>query len=95
MAVNEKEIHSSGKFIISIFFLMFLTLFSGIFIGIIFAPKSGKKSRQTIKYWLREFIEHGKFKIAEAKVFGSEIIDKSKEKVEHFSSKLLNDSSEE
>ena len=94
MSENNKEVHSSGKLVVSILFLMLITLFFGIFIGLLFAPQTGRKFRKAIKYWLGEMVERSKFGLEEVKVMGSEFIDKSKEKVEHLSSKILSDSQE-
>ncbi|MDD3520871.1 MAG: YtxH domain-containing protein, partial [Actinomycetota bacterium] len=95
MANNNKDVHSSGKLFVGILFLMFFTLFFGVFIGFLFAPQTGRKFREAIKYWLNEMVERGKFGFEEVKVLGSELIDKSKEKVEHLSSKILSDSEKE
>lgn len=86
--MNQKNSnHSAGRLICSIFF----SLFAGVFIGFLFAPKSGAKLRKDLKNWFGEIIERGKFTIEEAKVYGSEFIDKSREKVEGFSSKIKDD----
>ena len=83
--MNQKNNnHSAEKLACSIFF----SLFAGIFIGFLFAPKSGAKLREDVKYWLGEIIERGKFTIEEAKVYGSEFIDRNRERVEGFSSKI-------
>jgi gas vesicle protein len=95
MSGKSKDTHSSGKLITGILFLMLFTLFFGVFIGFLFAPQTGRKFRETIKYWLNEVVERGKFGLEEVKVMGSELIDKSKEKVERFSSRILSDSQEE
>ena len=86
--MNQKNNnHSAGKLICSIFF----SLFAGIFIGFLFAPKSGAKLREDLKNCIGEVVERGKFTIEEAKVYGSEFIDRSRERVESFSSKIKND----
>ena len=95
MSEKNKDTHSSGKLIVGILFLMLFTLSFGVFIGFLFAPQAGRKFREAIKYWLNEMVERGKFGLEEVKVMGSEFIDKSKEKVEHFSSRILNDSQDE
>jgi gas vesicle protein len=83
--MNQKNNnHSAKKIVCGIFF----SLFAGIFIGFLFAPKSGTKLREDIKYWLGEMIDRGKFTIEEAKVYGSEFFDKNLERVENLSSKI-------
>ena len=94
MSSNNKEVNSSGKLIVGILFLMLFTLFFGVFIGFLFAPQTGRKFREAIKYWLGEMVERGKYGIEEVKVLGGEFIDKGKERVEHFSSKILSEYSE-
>ena len=85
--MNQKiNNHSAEKLVCSIF----LSLFAGVFIGFLFAPKSGAKLREDLRYLFGEAIERGKFTIEEAKVYGSEFIDKSREKVESFSTKIKN-----
>jgi len=76
--------HSVGRLLCSIFF----SLFAGIFIGFLLAPKSGVKLREDLRSWFTEIIDRGKFAIEEIKVYGSEFIDKSREKVEGLSSKI-------
>ena len=86
--MNQKNNnHSAEKLVCSIFF----SLFAGIFIGFLFAPKSGAKLREDFKNCIGEIIERGKFTVEEVKVYGSEFIDKSREKVESFSSKIKSD----
>jgi gas vesicle protein len=86
--MNQKNNnHSAERLICSIFF----SLFAGVFIGFLFAPKSGVKLRKDLKSWFGEIVERGKFAIEEAKVYGSEFIDRSRERVESFSSKIKND----
>jgi gas vesicle protein len=86
--MNQKNNnHSAERLICSIFF----SLFAGVFIGFLFAPKSGVKLRKDLKSWFGEIVERGKFAIEEAKVYGSEFIDRSRERVEGFSSKIKND----
>ena len=85
MNQNNKG-HSVEKLVCSIFF----SLFAGVFIGMLFAPKSGAKLREDLKYFLGEVIERGKFTVEEAKVYGSEFIDKSRERVGSFSYKIKN-----
>jgi gas vesicle protein len=88
---NENNHHSAKKLVCSIFFIIFFTLFTGIFIGLLVAPQSGRKFRESLKSWLNEMVEKGKFTIEEAKVYSSELLDKSKERVESFSAKIKNE----
>jgi hypothetical protein len=86
--MNQKNnSHSAERLICSIFF----SLFAGIFIGFLFAPKSGAKLREDLRNLVGEIIERGKFTIEEAKVYGYEFLDRSRERVEGFSSKVKND----
>ena len=87
MTGQKNNNHSAGRLFCSIFF----SLFTGIFIGFLFAPKSGAMFRKDLKNWLGEVIDRGKFTIEEVKVYGSEFIDKSREKVEELSSKIKSD----
>jgi hypothetical protein len=82
--------HSAKKIVCSIFF----SLFAGIFIGFLFAPKSGLKLREDLRNWIGEIVERGKFTIEEVKVYGSEFIDRSLEKVESFSLKMKNNTTD-
>lgn len=88
---KENNHHSAKKLVCIIFFIIFFSLFTGIFIGLLIAPQSGRKFRESLKGWLNEMIERGKFTIEEAKVYSSELLDKSKEKVESFSAKIKNE----
>lgn len=88
MTDQKNNSHYADKLIFSIFF----SLFAGIFIGLLFAPRSGASMRQDIRNIIDDIIERGKFTIEEAKVYGSEFIDRSREKVESLSSKAKNGS---
>jgi len=84
--------HSRRRLLCSIFFVMFSSLFAGMFIGFLIAPQSGVRFRTSLKSWLNEMVEKGKFTIEEAKVYGNEFLEKSREKAESFSSKIMSDS---
>lgn len=88
---NESAHHSARKLLRSIFFVTFFSLSAGIFIGLLIAPQSGVRFRESLKSWLNEMVEKGKFTIEEAKVYGSEFLERSKEKAESFSSKIMDD----
>lgn len=88
---NDNNHHSKRRLFCSIFFVMFSSLFAGIFIGLLIAPQSGARLRISMRNWLNEMVEKGKFTIEEAKVYGNEFLEKSREKAESFSSKIMND----
>ncbi len=83
------------KVVISTFILVLLTGFIGLFIGLLIAPQSGKSFRIRISKWLLEMIDRGKFTIEEAKVYSEELFEKSKEKMENISSKILRETNTE
>lgn len=90
--MSQKSNHpSAGRLICGMFFVIFFSLFAGIFIGFLIAPQSGRRFRKSLKSWLNEMVERGKFTIEEAKVYGNEFLDKSRERVESFSSKIKSD----
>jgi gas vesicle protein len=91
--MNRKDIRKHEdtvrKVVLSTFILVLLTGFIGLFIGLLIAPQSGKSFRTRISRWLLEMIDRGKFTIEEAKVYSEELFEKSKEKMENISSKIL------
>lgn len=92
MTIRKDSHHSTGRLICSTFFIIFISLFAGFFLGLLIAPQSGKRFRDSLRGWLAEMVERGKFTIEEAKVYGSEFLEKSKERVENISSKIMSDS---
>ncbi len=86
---NRKNEDIIRRVVISTFILILLTGFIGLFIGLLIAPQSGKSFRTRIYKWLLEMIDRGKFTIEEAKVYSEELFEKSKERMENISSKIL------
>jgi len=80
---------STSRLILIIFFIALASLFFGVFIGLLIAPKTGRRFREMLKNWLTEMVDRGKFTFEEAKVYGNEFIEKSKERVESLSSKIF------
>jgi gas vesicle protein len=85
---NESSHQNLQKNTCGILLAIFFSLFFGIFLGFLLAPQSGKRFRESLRGWLNEMVEKGKFTIEEAKVYSSELLDKSKDKVESFSTKI-------
>lgn len=86
---NENNHHSVRKLTCTIFFVTFFSLSAGMFIGFLVAPQSGARFRKSLIIWLNEMVEKGKFTLEEAKVYGSEFLERSREKAENFSSKTM------
>jgi len=83
---NNRQYRSTGKNLLEILIVISVSVFSGFILGLLFAPRSGLKTRKIINEKLREVIDRGKFTIAEAKVMGEELLEKSKDKVGKVSS---------
>jgi len=87
MTIQKDSHHSTGRSNCGIFFIILVSLFAGIFLGLLIAPQSGRRFRDSLRSWLAEMVERGKFTIEEAKVYGSEFLEKSRERTEKDSSK--------
>jgi gas vesicle protein len=85
---NDRQYKSTGKNLLGMLIIVIVSVFSGFILGLLFAPRSGLKTRKIINEKLKDVIDRGKFTICEAKVMGEEILEKSKEKVGKVSSMI-------
>ena len=83
---NNRQYRSTGKNLLGMLIVISVSVFSGFVLGLLFAPRSGLKTRKIINKKLRDVIDRGKFTFAEAKVMGEELLEKSKDKVDKVSS---------
>ena len=77
---NKNKKVSSGKLCGSILVTAMITGFSGFFLGLIFAPQSGKNFRRFLAGKFIELVDRSKFAMIEAKVMAEEFIEKTREK---------------
>jgi gas vesicle protein len=77
---NKNKSKSPGKILGSILLAVIIAAFSGFFIGLIFAPQSGKNFRKLLAKKFLELIDRSKFAMIEAKVMAEEFIEKNLEK---------------
>ncbi len=83
---NNKQYHKSGiKDLFEISTIILASIFSGFVLGLLFAPQSGIKTRKMVAEKLKDIIDRGKFTLAEARVMGEDLLDKSKKKVDEVS----------
>jgi len=61
---------------------------AGFLTGILFAPKSGAKTRKVLNAAIRETIDRFKFLMLEASVMSGELVGKGMEKADEISSKV-------
>ena len=73
-----------------IFTITVIAAATGLAMGLLFAPKSGLKTRNKLNNMIKEAIDRGRFALLEARVMGEEILEKSIEKAEKVSSKVKN-----
>jgi gas vesicle protein len=85
---NDKHQKSGSRDLLLILIIILISIFSGFILGLLFAPWSGLKTRKKIVEKMKDIIDRGKFTLAEAKVMGEELLEKSKEKVGKVSSKI-------
>jgi gas vesicle protein len=85
---NNRQYRSAGKNLLEMLIVISVSVFSGFILGLLFAPRSGLKTRKIINEKLRDVIDRGKFTFAEAKVMGEELLEKSKDKVDKVSSMI-------
>lgn len=83
---NHRQYKSTGKNLLGVLIVISVSVFSGFILGLLFAPRSGLKTRKIINKKLKDAIDRGKFTFAEAKVMGGELLEKSKDKVGKVSS---------
>ncbi len=85
---NDRRHKLTGKNFLEILIIILISVFSGFVLGLLFAPRSGLKTRKIIGEKLKDMIDRGKFTLAEAKVMGEDLLEKSKEKVGKVSSRI-------
>ncbi len=84
----KKNNRTVGKDLAEILIIGLISGFSGFILGLLFAPKSGLKTRKILTAKLKDVIDRGKFALVEAKVLSEELLDKGKETVVKVSSKI-------
>ena len=77
---NKNKYGSSGKMFGGILLAVTIAASSGFFLGLVFAPQSGKNFRKFLAKKFLELIDRSKFAMIEAKVMAEEFIEKSFEK---------------
>ncbi len=77
---NKNNLKSPGKIFGSILLAVIIAAFSGFFVGLIFAPQSGKSFRSFLVKKFLDLIDRSKFAMIEAKVMAEEFIEKNLEK---------------
>lgn len=83
---DNKKYHKSGfKDLFEISTIVLASIFSGFILGLLFAPQSGLKTRKIIVEKVKDIIDRGKFTLAEARVMGEDLLEKSKKKVDKVS----------
>ena len=85
---NEKHQKSGSRDLLGILIIILISIFCGFILGFLFAPQSGLKTRKKIVEKMKDIIDRGKFTLAEARVIGEELLEKSKGKVGKVSSKI-------
>ncbi len=75
-----------GKNFTDIFGIALVFMLAGFVMGLLFAPRSGMKTRKVLMDKIAELADRGKFTVLEARVMGEEFLEKSKEKIEKVSS---------
>ena len=71
-----------------IFAITVIAAAAGLAAGLLFAPRSGLKTRKVLKKAIDEMIDRSKFAILEARMISGELLEKSIEKAEKISSKV-------
>ncbi len=87
---GNREDKSTIKDLFDILVIVLVSIFSGYVLGLLLAPQSGFKTRKKVVEKLKEAVDRGKFAVAEAKVMGEELLNKSMEKAGKVSSNIKN-----
>lgn len=82
---NKRYHKSSTRDLFDISTIFLASIFSGFILGLLFAPRSGLKTRKIINEKLKDIIDRGKFTLVEAKAIGKDLLNKSKKKVDRVS----------
>ncbi|MBN1298825.1 MAG: YtxH domain-containing protein [Actinobacteria bacterium] len=77
---NKNKTVSKGKICQSVIFTAITAGLSGFFLGLLFAPQTGKNFRRFLARKFLEVVDRSKFAMVEAKVMAEEFIEKSREK---------------
>ncbi|MBN2072744.1 MAG: YtxH domain-containing protein [Actinobacteria bacterium] len=85
---NREVCRKEGCSFCDFFILSLVSAGCGFIVGLLFAPGSGARTRKVLVKRIKELIDRGKFVFLEARIFGEEFLDKSKEKVEEVASKV-------
>jgi gas vesicle protein len=88
---NENEynrVGCCGKAIGDIFIIAVTAAAAGLVAGLLFAPRSGLKTRKMLNTVIKEMIDKSKFAMLEARVMSEELLEKSMERAEKVSSNI-------
>lgn len=66
----------------NVFIVSLIAGFSGFMLGLLFAPRTGRKSRSMIAEKFLEVVDRSKFALVEARVKAEEFIERNRDKTE-------------
>jgi gas vesicle protein len=75
---DKQEQKSIVREILGISAIVLASVFSGFLLGLLFAPRSGFKTRKIIEENVKDKVDRGKFKLAETRVIFENLLDKGK-----------------
>lgn len=92
---DNKQYHKSGaKDLFEISTVILASIFSGFVLGLLFAPQSGFRTRKIVAEKVKGIVDRIKFTLAEARVIGEDLLDKSKKKVDEVSNIIRSEDEE-
>ncbi|MDD3818574.1 MAG: YtxH domain-containing protein [Actinomycetota bacterium] len=65
--------------------IVLASVFSGFLLGLLFAPRSGYRTRKIIEENVKDLADRGKFTLAKARIICENLLDKSKNIVDRVS----------
>ncbi len=69
--------NNSNKIFMELFFISILSAFTGFFIGLLFAPQTGKKFRKILVQKMKDVLDRSKFVLIEARIKAEELLEKT------------------
>ncbi|MDD3628869.1 MAG: YtxH domain-containing protein [Candidatus Humimicrobiaceae bacterium] len=82
---NSQDNRSVTRDALGLSAIVLTSVFSGFLLGLLFAPRSGYKTRKIIEENVKDVADRGKFTLAKARVICENLLDKSKNIVDRVS----------
>jgi len=82
---NNQDNRSVTRDALGLSAIVLASVFSGFLLGLLFAPRSGYRTRKIVEENVKDLADRGKFTLAKARVICENLLDKSKNIVDRVS----------